>query len=60
MEAKKVVETASGKSAAQVLRKFFGLREGQSLKEFAHEFNQLSDEEKLELAELAEIELAKG
>ncbi len=40
-----------------VLRKFFGYREGQGLKEFGAELKQLSTEEKQELAELAAVEL---
>lgn len=40
-----------------VLQKFFGRKEGQSLKEFSDEVGQLSEDEKQELAELAAEEL---
>lgn len=42
-----------GKGALAVLKVYFGYRSGDGLKEFSAELNQLSDKEKLELAQLA-------
>jgi hypothetical protein len=40
-----------------ILRKFFGYREGTGLQEFGAEIKALSKEEKIELSDLASIEL---
>jgi hypothetical protein len=40
-----------------VLRKFFGYRPGEGLKDFGEEIKQLTQEEKMELAEPAAREL---
>jgi len=44
-------------SMTAVLRKFFGYREGEGLREFSAELKALTPEEKLELATLAAREL---
>ena len=47
------------KSDIMVLKKFFGMRPGQtSIADFKHEVDELSSGEKKELADLARIELA--
>lgn len=45
------------KSPIMILRKFFGLKQGQTLSEFKAECDELTTEEKQELSELAGKEL---
>ena len=45
------------KTAMVVLREFFGYRPGEGLKQFSEEVNQLTIEERKELAALAADEL---
>ena len=40
-----------------ILRKFFGYREGETMKDFADELKQLTPAEKWEMADLAAIEM---
>jgi len=44
-------------SAAVVIKNYFGYKTGDTLRNFAEELHALSEEEKLQLAKLAAVEL---
>ncbi len=52
--------TTTKRGPLALLHDYFGRHPGQSYPEFAAELNELSDDEKLELARLAAIELGLG
>lgn len=44
-------------SMLKVLKEYFGYKEGETLQQFSAEIKALSDDEKMELATLAAVEL---
>lgn len=52
-EASAAVTPVNKFGEVMVLKKYFGLKEGQSLQDFSQELKELSGAEKLELAQLA-------